>query len=187
MLRTAIQSLPHRVPESTTQRLSTPTIREPSPQHPKTNDPKPHNTIVWEPSLQFPNPSQLRQSSMLKTSSAIIEAPKTATTVESSPTAIPSPRTSAITTRTTTPTIVPASATATKTTATGAIIAKQWPFNLPGFLRPKAGTTYHETYAGISSKPVKSLPATFLQRVLYGDPQPGMRYHAQSADVGKKR
>jgi hypothetical protein len=187
MLRTAIRSLSHRVPKSTTQRLVNPTVREPSPQHPKTNDQKLHNTSAWKPSLQLPKCSELLQSSMLMTSSAIIEAPRTAAIVEPIPTAIINLRTSAITTWTTSPVVVPASASATKTTAAATIAAKPWPFNLPSFLRPMAGTTYYETYAGISSNPVKYFPATFLQRVLYGDPQPGMRYHAQSVDAKKKR
>ena len=186
MLRPTILTLSHRVSRSIPKSLSNFTAREPSPQYAKTNPPKRRNTSVREQSSQYPKINKPRQSSMLTTSSNIIEAATTAAIIESSPTAIQIPHTPATTTRNT-PVVVSASATAASSTTATATETKPWPFNLPVFLRPKAGTTYYETYTGNSSKAAESPRAAFLQRVLYGDPQPGTQHRAQAVDVGGKR
>jgi hypothetical protein len=49
---------------------------------------------------------------------------------------------------------------------------KPWPYSLPAFLRPKAGTTYVSTMHGGAKQSKVSRRVGVLQAVLYGIPEP---------------
>jgi hypothetical protein len=49
---------------------------------------------------------------------------------------------------------------------------KPWPYSLPAFLRPKAGTTYDSTMHGGAEQSKVSRRVGVLQAVLYGIPEP---------------
>ncbi|KAF2703860.1 hypothetical protein K504DRAFT_462928 [Pleomassaria siparia CBS 279.74] len=72
---------------------------------------------------------------------------------------------------TTTTTIV--ESTASSSTKTIEANHQPWPFTLPSPFRPAAGTTYYEKYRNVHDKVV--VPATFIQRVLYGNIDPDSR------------
>jgi len=54
-----------------------------------------------------------------------------------------------------------------------ALVVKPWPYSLPKVLQPKPGTTYDSIYGDQGgAKPTEKVRAGWLQKVLYGDPEP---------------
>jgi hypothetical protein len=54
-----------------------------------------------------------------------------------------------------------------------AVVVKPWPYSLPAVLQPQPGTTYDSIYGDQGgAKPAKKVRAGWLQKVLYGDPEP---------------
>lgn len=54
-----------------------------------------------------------------------------------------------------------------------AVVVKPWPYSLPAVLQPQPGTTYDSIYGDQGgAKPTKKVRAGWLQKVLYGDPEP---------------
>lgn len=54
-----------------------------------------------------------------------------------------------------------------------AVVVKPWPYSLPKVLQPKPGTTYDSIYGDQGgAKPTEKVRAGWLQKVLYGDPEP---------------
>ena len=52
-------------------------------------------------------------------------------------------------------------------------VVKPWPYSLPTVLQPQPGTTYHLIYGDQGgAKPTEKVRAGWLQKVLYGDPEP---------------
>jgi hypothetical protein len=59
---------------------------------------------------------------------------------------------------------------------------KPWPYNLPEFLRPQAGTTYGIQYGHASVSPKQDLkPIGVLQAILYGRPDPNEKITSLSS------
>ena len=54
-----------------------------------------------------------------------------------------------------------------------ALVVKPWPYSLPKVLQPKPGTTYDSIYGNQGgAKPTEKVRVGWLQKVLYGDPEP---------------
>ena len=57
--------------------------------------------------------------------------------------------------------------------AGGAVMVRPWPYSLPTVLQPQPGTAYDSIYGDQGgAKPIGKVRAVWLQRVLYGDPDP---------------
>jgi hypothetical protein len=54
-----------------------------------------------------------------------------------------------------------------------AVVVRPWPYSLPTVLQPQPGTTYDSIYGDQGgAKPTEKVRAGWLQKVLYGDPEP---------------
>jgi len=54
-----------------------------------------------------------------------------------------------------------------------ALVVKPWPYSLPKVLQPKPGTTYDSIYGDQGgAKPTEKVRVGWLQKVLYGNPEP---------------
>lgn len=64
---------------------------------------------------------------------------------------------------------------------------KPWPYSLPKALQPKVGTTYDMVY-GDGDGVAKNVKVGLLQKVLYGDPEPGVKVDAdEKGNEGRKK
>ena len=64
---------------------------------------------------------------------------------------------------------------------------KLWPYSLPKALQPKVGTTYDMVY-GDGDGVAKNVKVGLLQKVLYGDPEPGVKVDAdEKGNEGRKK
>jgi hypothetical protein len=72
-------------------------------------------------------------------------------------------------------------------TETTAVVAapRPWLFKLPGFLRPRVGTTYYSTLAMGQEMKAAGNP-NIVQYILYGNPDPGAKVKAAVAIVEKR-